>query len=101
MWSERSHTRRALLSAVGGSAVASLAGCTTATGRAPRVETTEPDSRAFSDETIERARQTGRAVRESVLAMSADPPDVTGTGWYFRAADVAVTAGHLLVGSDG
>ena len=33
--------------------------------------------------------------------MSATPPDVEGTGWYFRETDVAVTAGHLLIGADG
>jgi serine protease Do len=117
-------TRRALLSAGGTAALASLAGWSTtaADPSAGGFETTtseptdsEPttgatatvtrtpastDGDAFNDETIRRARETGIAVRDSVLAMSPDPPRIQGTGWYFDAADLVVTAGHLFAATD-
>jgi serine protease Do len=118
-------TRRALLSAAGTAALASLAGCSTTAadpfaGEGGTPTTIEPtdsetttgetatvtrtpaatDGDAFDDETIRRARETGIAVRDSVLAMSPDPPRIQGTGWYFDAADLVVTAGHLFAATD-
>jgi serine protease Do len=102
-------TRRALLAAVGSAAVASLAGCLASGATGPRsgdrpevvTPTDSPTPTAtpggFSAETIERARETGLAVRPSVLAMSPDPPRIQGTGWYFREPDLIATVGHLFV----
>lgn len=101
-------SRRALLVGAGTATIGALSGCLTSSvvdspDDAPAVVTTagsetQTDSEysAYSDATIESARETGLSVRESVVALSRDPPDIEGTGWYFHSDDVLVTAGHIV-----
>lgn len=106
-----SSTRRAALSAIGTTALASLAGCkifspadqsaatstTTATGTTPATLTDE----SYAERTIRRAREIGVKIRDSVVAMSPRPPRVRATGWYFGSEAVVVTAAHVFVARDG
>jgi S1-C subfamily serine protease len=101
-------SRRALLIGAGTATVGTLSGCLTSSvvdsqDDAPAVVTTigsetQTDSEysAYADATIESARETGLSVRESVVALSRDPPDIEGTGWYFQSDDILATAGHIV-----
>jgi serine protease Do len=106
-------TRRALLSAVGTTAVVSLAGCVAssiprrsaddaANATTTHTATATPAGEdSYSEATLRHARQTGVAVRDSVVAMSPRPPQISGTGWYFGSENQIVTAGHVVVARDG
>lgn len=104
-------SRRAALSAIGTATVASLAGCldasaadppaTTDPTRTTTTDTATPPDDTYSEATRQRAREVGLDIRESVVAMSPQPPQVRGTGWYFDAASVIVTAAHLVAARDG
>jgi len=108
--------RRTVLATLGSVMAASLAGCpggnstgttgqpteepvTTSTTDRPTPNTTT-DGEPYTETTLQRARETGIAVRDSVVAMSLDPPSIAGTGWYFGSSDLVVTAGHVIAVRD-
>jgi len=108
--------RRTVLATLGSVMAASLAGCpggnSTGTTGQPTEESvttsttdrptpnTATDGEPYAETTLQQARETGIAVRDSVVAMSLDPPSIAGTGWYFGSSDLVVTAGHVIAVRD-
>lgn len=61
---------------------------------------TETAYDAYAESILERALETGRNVRWSVVVLFPNSSDGKRTGWYF-SGDIVVTAGHILVIEQG